>query len=48
MATDLPDNTRMTNEEILARESESEYCDLDRGVNVDTLPRGSHLPYRWP
>jgi hypothetical protein len=29
MATDLPDSSRMTDEEILSRESELEYCDLD-------------------
>jgi hypothetical protein len=29
MATDLPDSARMTDEDILARESELEYCDPD-------------------
>ena len=28
MATDLPDSSRMTDEEILSRESELEHCDL--------------------
>ena len=29
MATDLPDSSRMTDEEVLTRESELKYCDLD-------------------
>ena len=37
MATDLPDSVRMTDAEILARESESEYCDLGRDVDVSVL-----------
>jgi hypothetical protein len=36
MATDLPDSSRMTDEEILSRESELEYCYLTR--NVDAPP----------
>jgi hypothetical protein len=47
MATDLPDNARMTDEEVLARESGLEYCRLGRGVSVDALLRGSHLRGRW-
>ena len=48
MAADVPDSARMTDEEILARESESEYWDLDQDVDADPLRRGSHLPDRWP
>ena len=49
MATDLSDSARMTDEEIQARESESEFFDLDRDANLDpdALRRGSHLPPRW-
>jgi hypothetical protein len=29
MATNIPDSSRMTDEEVLSRESELEYYDLD-------------------
>ena len=29
MATDIPDSSRMTDEEVLSRESELDYCDLN-------------------
>lgn len=48
MAADVPDSARMTDEEVLARESELEYRGLDRDVDADPLRRGSHLPGRWP
>ena len=37
MATDLPDNARMTDEEVLARESDSKYCDSNRDVDLPML-----------
>ena len=49
MATDIPDHARMTDEEILARESNSG-CDAFNGNidDVDGFRRGSYLLARRP
>jgi hypothetical protein len=47
MATDIPDHARMTDEDILARESSSAYGAFGRNTDDDAFRRGSDLPGCW-
>jgi hypothetical protein len=47
MATDIPDHARMTDDDILARESSSAYSAFGRNTNDEAFRRGSDLPNCW-
>ena|SRR5258707_15508184 len=47
MASDIPDNARMTNEDIMARESKC-YGTFSENTDDDAFQRGSNLPACWP
>src|SRR6267154_3226905 len=47
MATDIPDHSRMTDEDILARMSSSGYSTFRRNTDDDPFRRGSDLPTCW-
>ncbi len=47
MASDIPDNARMTDEDIMARESRSGYGAFSETTDDDAFRRGSNLPACW-
>jgi hypothetical protein len=48
IASDIPDNARMTNEDIMARESKLCYGAFRENTDGNAFQRGSNLPDCWP